>query len=116
MASGSTRAGTLYSLCNEKKVKDSAYERAKVAYFQSQPELYVGQDMYSYVNGLCYIISKVGCGRFECMGAYSTDQKIPLRMHIDMFHHNFSATPIPDSNILHEPLKRLRKANNDRYM
>ena len=44
---GRTRAGTSYSLANEKEVKDS--ERANAAYFQSHQELYVGQDIYSYV-------------------------------------------------------------------
>jgi hypothetical protein len=100
---GCTRAGTSYSPCNEKKVKD--YERAKVAYFQSHPELYVGQDIYSYVNGVCYIISYVKDYTFEYMSAMGGSMQIPSRMGIDMFYHNFSTTPIPDSNILHEPLK-----------
>jgi hypothetical protein len=113
---GCTRAGTSYALVNEKEVKDSAYLRAKVAYFQSHPELYVGQEIYSYVNGIRYIVSYVKDYTFEYMNAMGGNMQIPSRMSVEMFHHNFSTTPISDSNILHEPLKRLRKVTHERAM
>ena len=120
---GCTRAGTRYatveSTCEqdaEAKMVDAngdytaAYYKVNDARKAALPELAVYDYIYGRVNGLVYMISHIDQGDFECMHVYSTDAQKPMRMPFSMFHHNFSKTAIPVSQILDKNLRLMRTA------
>ena len=87
-----------------------AYYKIVDAQKASLPELSVSDYIYGRVNGVMYIVSHIDYGDFECMNPYSTDAQKPLRIPISLFHHNFSKSPVPDSQILDQNLRIMHDA------
>lgn len=116
---GCTRAGTKYTVDNSEGMCDGngdstdAYYKVVDAYDASLPELTLHSNIYCRVDGLQYIVSCIDGVNLECMqpySPYSIGKQKSLQIPISIFFHNFSHSPIPDSQKPDQNLRLLHLA------